>query len=250
MKLRSPLLQGLVASTMATTVRAWMSTMRYEAVYDDPLVDPAHHTNEPFIYVLWHEHMGVPIYLRADCGIAILVSKHRDADALDVIARRSGFECVRGSTARGGAAALRELVERGQRQHLVITPDGPQGPRRTMAAGPVYLASKLGRPIVPMGFAADRAWRTPTWDQFLIPKPFARVKAWMGAPITVPADLDREGLEAARARVEGELNRVTEAAEAWAAGGPTPAGAAKARRERTSRRPRAIARNDDARRAA
>jgi lysophospholipid acyltransferase (LPLAT)-like uncharacterized protein len=250
MKITSPLLQGLVASTIATTVRAWMSTLRYEVSYDDPSVDPAHQANEPFIYVLWHEHMGIPIYLRANCGIAILISKHRDADALGVIASRSGFECVRGSTARGGAAALRELVERGQRQHLVITPDGPRGPRRTLAAGPVYLASKLGRPIVPMSFGADRAWRTPTWDQFLIPKPFSRVKARLGAPISIAPDLDREGLEAARVRVEAELLRVTHEAEAWAAGGPAPANAQPARRERTDRRPKVIAPSDEARRAA
>ena len=55
--------------------------------------------------------------------------------------------------------------------NLTITPDGPRGPRRQLAQGPVYLASKLGMPIVAMGFGYDRPWRFNSWDRFAIPRP-------------------------------------------------------------------------------
>ena len=55
--------------------------------------------------------------------------------------------------------------------HLTITPDGPHGPRRRMAPGPIYLASKLGLPLVLMGYAYDRPWRLPSWDRFAVPRP-------------------------------------------------------------------------------
>ena len=58
--------------------------------------------------------------------------------------------------------------------HLTITPDGPRGPRRHMAPGPIYLASKLGLPLVLMGYAYDRPWRLHSWDRFAIPRPGSR----------------------------------------------------------------------------
>ena len=83
-----------------------------------------------------------------------------------------GFDCVRGSTYRGGARAIWELLERSRRQHLTITPDGPRGPRRQFAQGPIYLASRLQLPLVAMGFGYDRPWRVNSWDRFRRPAAF------------------------------------------------------------------------------
>ena len=129
------------------------------------------------IYIFWHEYILLPLYLRGHCNLAMLLSQHRDADILSHVASHLGFEFVRGSSLRGGAAALRELLRRSQKMNLTITPDGPRGPRRQLAQGPVYLASKLGLPIVPMGFGYDRPWRFNSWDRFAIPPPFPRARA-------------------------------------------------------------------------
>lgn len=230
MKLRVPGLTGATGYAIANALRSWMSTLRYEVVYEDRRGDPAAGIGGPRIYLVWHEYMTAPIYLRAGCRISILVSRHRDADLLESIARHSGYDCVRGSTARGGAAALKSLVEHGKHRNLVITPDGPRGPRRRLAAGPVFLASKLGLPIVPMGFGFDRCWRLGSWDRFAIARPFTTCRTWLGRELCVPAGLDRQGIETQRLRVEGELRRVTESAEAWAAGVARPPGAEPATR--------------------
>lgn len=236
MKLRVPALTGPLGFSIASGIRAWMSTVRYQGVFEARNVDPALGIGGPRIYLVWHENMLAPIYLRAGCRVAILVSQHRDADLLEAIASHSshsGYECVRGSTYRGGATALRKLVERGRDGNLVITPDGPRGPRRRLAAGPIYLASKLGMPIVPMGFGFTNPWRLSSWDRFAIPKPFSGCRVHLGSEIRLPQGIDRSEVEEARRHVESELNRVTESAEAWAAGGATPEGA-----ERVGRRKR------------
>jgi hypothetical protein len=104
--------------------------------------------------------------------------------------------------------------------HLTITPDGPRGPRRQLAPGCVFLASKLGLPLVAMGFGYDRPWRVPgTWDQFAVPRPGARARAVVSGEIFIPPDLDRDGLEHFRQQTEQLLNRATEDAELWAASG-------------------------------
>jgi hypothetical protein len=93
-----------------------------------------------------------------------------------------------------------------------------------LAQGPIYLASKLQLPLVVMGFGYDRPWRANSWDQFAVPRPYSRARAVIGPPLTLPADLDRDGLETCRVRVERLLNCFTEEAEAWAMAGSRKAG--------------------------
>ena len=207
---------GLLA---AQGIRAWMSTLEYRALHYDPSIDPKLGCRQPRLYVFWHEYILIPLYLRGHCDLAMLLSRHRDADVLTRVAYHMGFQCVRGSSNRGAAAALLEMSRLGKRMHLTITPDGPRGPRRKMAVGAVYLASKLGLPIVPLGLGADRPWRMKSWDRHAIARPFSQVRGVMGPAINIPPDLDRDQLEVCRQRVENLLNDLTLEAEDWAASG-------------------------------
>jgi lysophospholipid acyltransferase (LPLAT)-like uncharacterized protein len=214
-------LGGLLA---AEGIRAWMGTLDYRIVFYDRSVDPALGIGGPRIYIFWHENILIPLYLRGHCHLAMLLSQHGDADILARVAYHLGFDCVRGSTYRGGARAIWELTDRSKRQHLTITPDGPRGPRRQMAQGPIYLASRLQLPLVPMGFGYDRPWRTKSWDRFAVPRPFSRARAVIGPPLLVPPHLDRDGMDHCRQRVERLLNDLTCEAETWAAHGTRKAG--------------------------
>ncbi len=220
MKLGSPLLTHLGALLAASAARRWMASLDYRVAYFDPAIDPARRDCQgQKIYVFWHEYILFPIYLRGHCNLAMLLSRHRDADILSRVAYHLGFECVRGSTYRGAGTAIRQLLRRSQHMHLTITPDGPRGPRRRLAQGPIYLASKLGMPVVAMGFGYDRPWRVSSWDRFAIPRPMSRARAVVSHEISVPAGLDRAGVEQWRQYVERVLNRLTDAAEDWAASG-------------------------------
>jgi lysophospholipid acyltransferase (LPLAT)-like uncharacterized protein len=210
-------LGGLLASA---AVRTWMSTLDYKVSFYDPTVDPIdERCRGQKIYIFWHEYILFPLHMRGNSNLAMLLSRHRDADILLEVARHMGFDCVRGSTFAGGAAALRELERKGQSMNLAITPDGPRGPRRVLAQGPIYLSSKLGMPIVAMGFGYDNPWRLGSWDRFAIPKPYARARAVVSPELHIPPDLDREGVEHYRLKVETMLNRLTCEAEAWAEAG-------------------------------
>jgi lysophospholipid acyltransferase (LPLAT)-like uncharacterized protein len=205
-------------------VRAWMRTLDYRAVFYDRSTDPVLGFDRARIYVFWHENILIPLYLRGHCNLAMLLSQHGDADILARVAQKFGFDCVRGSTYKGAARAIWELTDRSRRQHLTITPDGPRGPRRRMAQGPIYLASRLQLPLVVMGFGYDRPWRANSWDRFAMPRPFSRARAVIGPPMTLPPNLDRASLEHCRLRAERLLNCLTCEAEAWAAAGTPKAG--------------------------
>ena len=207
---------GLLASQ---SIRAWMRTMEYRALYYDRSLDPMYGCTQPRIYVFWHEYILVPLYLRGHCDLAMLLSKHRDAEILARVAAHMGFDCVRGSTNRGSTAALMDLRRRGRYMHLTITPDGPRGPRRKLAVGPIYLASRLGLPLVPLGFGIDRPWRMKSWDRFAVPKPFSQIRGIVGPEVRVPDNLNREQLEQYRQGLEHLLNDLTTESERWAESG-------------------------------
>jgi hypothetical protein len=89
-----------------------------------------------------------------------------------------------------------------------------------LAPGSVFLASKLGLPLVLMGYGYDRPRRVrKAWDQFAIPRLGSRARAVVSDEIFIPSDLNRDGLEQHRQMVERRLNDLTDEAEHWAAAG-------------------------------
>ena len=226
--------------------RAWMRTLEYRVLYHDFTVDPVFaECRGPNLYVFWHEYILFPLYLREHNFLTMLLSQHRDADILSDVATRMGFEFVRGSTKRGGERAIRELFSAGRSRHLAITPDGPRGPRRHMAPGAVYLASRLGMPIVAIGFGYDRPWRLKSWDRFAIPRPFCRARAVVSNEIFVPPNLSRDGIEEYRMRIQDLLNELTSQAEDWAASGRVLTGEQKVIKAPAAHPPGALSRTSN-----
>jgi lysophospholipid acyltransferase (LPLAT)-like uncharacterized protein len=221
MRITNALVMKLGGLAITVVTRQWMRTLDYQACFYDAHVDPAAPTFEgPVIFLFWHEYIPFPFYLRGNCHIAMLLSRHQDAEWLSQAARHMGFGTVRGSTSRGGVAALRELMRTSATKNLAITPDGPRGPRRRLASGCIFASSRLGIPLVPFGLGYNRPWRIRrAWDHFAVPRPYSRARAVVGPTVQIPANLDREGVERYRVRVEQLLNMLTQRAEHWAESG-------------------------------
>jgi lysophospholipid acyltransferase (LPLAT)-like uncharacterized protein len=143
------------------------------------------------------------------------VSRHADGQVLGALIRATGMRVVHGSTSRGGVSAVRALLQPGT-EHLAVTPDGPRGPRRVVQPGVVYLASRTGLRIVPIGVGYRRPWRVGSWDAFAIPRPFSRVRCIFGEPLAVPGGLTLSELNVHSQHVQTELDRLTAAAQVWA----------------------------------
>jgi hypothetical protein len=148
--------------------------------------------------------------------MVVLISSHADGQLLESLIRRLGMGAVQGSSTRGGVKAVRELCrEDSPWRHIAVTPDGPRGPRRVVQPGLVYIASRTGMAIRPVGVAYGRCWRTKSWDQFAIPKPWTKGVSILGPHIFVPPDLPAEGLEEYRIRVQTEMDKATATAQLW-----------------------------------
>ncbi|RMF41026.1 MAG: DUF374 domain-containing protein [Planctomycetota bacterium] len=203
-----------------SAIKAWWSTLNYRMARYDPTADPADaRFCGPAIFIFWHEYIPTPLYARPHCRLSMLLSQHQDAELLSHIASLSGLGTVRGSSYRGGSAALRELIHLGRGRNLAITPDGPRGPRRRVAPGCIFLSSRLQIPIIGFGVGYDSPWRIrKAWDQFAIPRPFSRCRAIFGPRIQVPDGIQRDEIEDYRRYVERVLEQLTTTAEQWAEG--------------------------------
>lgn len=204
----------LAAVSAAGLVRAWLATVRARARSSDGRVHPPDPDAERLIYAFWHESFLAPAKIRTP--IKVLISQSADGELIAQVCKHLGLGTIRGSSKRGGAQALLQLLRDGENTHLAITPDGPRGPRRQVKTGVVLLASLTGLPIVPLGVGFTHAWRFRSWDRFAIPRPFSTITGVLGEPLIVPPDLDDMGIEQQRRRIEDALLTTTRAAEQWA----------------------------------
>ncbi|HEV2149180.1 MAG TPA: lysophospholipid acyltransferase family protein [Longimicrobiaceae bacterium] len=162
------------------------------------------------VLVLWHGRLLPCTYWNRHRRLVTVVSQHRDGEYISRVVQKWGYTTVRGSSSRRAAGALRELVRylRAGRS-VAITPDGPRGPRQVMKPGALLAAQLTGAPIIPGAGGASRAWWFGSWDRFLVPKPFSRVRIAYGEPIWVPRDADDADLEQISREVEARLNELT-----------------------------------------
>jgi len=179
------------------------ATWRVEIVGDDPRDErDAKSSAVAHLAALFHESMLPCAWFFRDRRYSVAVSRSRDGDLIRATLLPLGYsEPARGSSSRGGSAALLGLV----RQHgggttVAVLVDGPRGPARVAKPGIVSLARLAQSPIQPVAFSARPAVRLGSWDQSLLPLPFARVVCAFGKPIEVDVDAD-EGRERATARI-------------------------------------------------
>ncbi len=158
------------------------------------------------IVALWHGRMllGLPQHALHDWHV--LVSPSRDGDISESLLQRFRYKVIRGSSSRGGARALREMVGVLRTGALlIITPDGPRGPRHAMNPGLAWLARATGYPVVPVGFGVDRAWRMKSWDRFTIPRPWAHITITFGEPVHIARAADEATLENATVQIKERM---------------------------------------------
>jgi len=154
--------------------------------------------NVPLIFIFWHRHILFVIHQFRHCGARPLISLSSDGELVAAVAREFGMFPVRGSSSKGGARAFLELVRsvREETSQVLITADGPKGPARRVKEGTVQLAAKTGAWVVPVSWAATRVKvMEKSWDRFLVPLPFGRIRFAYGRPLRVEPGLDPATIE-------------------------------------------------------
>jgi lysophospholipid acyltransferase (LPLAT)-like uncharacterized protein len=200
----------LLGRAAALVLRVLGATWRIRSEGPDPRLVPGHDAAE--VAAFWHRNVLIASYCYRDQRFSVAVSRSRDGGRITALLTALGYkQPPRGSSTRGGAAALRELLNLVRDGTTVsIQPDGPQGPARVAKIGVVTLARLAERPITPVGFSARPCLRFRSWDGTLLPLPFARVVCRYGEALKVPGGADDEEEERIRAELDRRLDALTD----------------------------------------
>ncbi len=161
------------------------------------------------IYIIWHNQSFLNTYWWRKRRIVVMTSRSFDGEYFTRFIHRFGFGAVRGSSTRGGATAMVEMIRLMRAGcPTALTPDGPKGPPYLAKMGPVILAKKSGHPMLPMGITPTHYWELPTWDGYQVAKPFTRARLRLSSPIFVPADANESLLETKREELQRALEEL------------------------------------------
>lgn len=156
-------------------------------------------SNEPILVAFWHGDLIMQPFtykhIRPSRTIRTLISDHRDGETITKIVEFLGIGSIRGSSSKGGVKALLNAIKEIKNGvDIAITPDGPRGPRYSVADGIVAIAQKSGAKIVIFNSKPSNYWQFNSWDKFVIPKPFGTIDFFISEP------LDITGLEMEEAK--------------------------------------------------
>jgi lysophospholipid acyltransferase (LPLAT)-like uncharacterized protein len=154
-------------------------------------------SNAAGIYPCWHSRFMMLLAIKEIGCFQAVASAHRDANHLHGVLEYYGHEVIRGSSRRNALSAMRAILALDKStMRLVLTPDGPLGPRFQIKGGVLKLAQRYDLPIVPMTYSATHAIILGTWDRFIIPLPFiSRIVVDFGAPIKAAALVNEDQLQ-------------------------------------------------------
>jgi lysophospholipid acyltransferase (LPLAT)-like uncharacterized protein len=205
LKLRTILSSELVITLLYRLSRLYSATLRLRIENEAAWLNHLHKGGKVLLCA-WHQQFFAAIRHFQAYGKycpGIMISRSRDGAMIAGVARRSGWRPVRGSSSKGGQAALKKMISHLERfrlaGHIV---DGPRGPAGEVKAGVIRMAQATGAVIVPFYVSADRRWLFNSWDRFLLPKPFSRVTLRFEAPIHLEDVMDNGGFERQRRRLE------------------------------------------------
>jgi lysophospholipid acyltransferase (LPLAT)-like uncharacterized protein len=199
--------------------RAWIHSLRFDDGGGLSRITEVADSGRSVILSFWHaELFALGGYgMRFMPGrLATLVSESRDGELIAQIVTRIGYGTVRGSSSRSGLKALMGLKKHLEQGRIVVlTVDGPRGPRHKVKDGAVYLAHHTGALLFPVRSQPRTMHEFKgSWDHFQLPRPFTRCQVLFGQPLefleakATSEMLVREGL-----RLEGAMHSTITGAE-------------------------------------
>ena len=151
---------------------------------------PKNDNKEAMIICMWHGDLMSQPYnyfaFRKNGIVKAMISHNKDGEIITKLVSNFKIGAVRGSTSKGAAkvmiSAIKELKDGND---IAITPDGPRGPRYSIADGIVAIAKKSGKNIVCFNSIPTKYWQFKSWDKFVLPKPFGKIDFYISEPFSV-----------------------------------------------------------------
>lgn len=173
-------------------------------------------SKSPFILVFFHGRQFLLVHQLRSWPNTIMTSISYMGEIQARILKMFGYKTIKGSSSRGGARVLAEMINHIRRGRIgTFAVDGPRGPFREVKPGAVFAAKKLGVPVVPV---STSAWPSllieNVWDRYLLPLPFSRALVQFGEPIFLDRDFTEESIKQDCRRIGRALEELEAEADA------------------------------------
>jgi len=151
---------------------------------------PKLNDDEAFVFVAWHgDLLGQPFnykHCRPNGTVKTMISKNKDGEIISKVYSLLGVQSIRGSSSKGAAKALISTIkEIKSGSDVALTPDGPRGPRFSVADGVVAIAQKSSSKVIVLNTKPSSYWQFNSWDKFVLPKPFGKIDFYMSEPYDI-----------------------------------------------------------------
>ena len=205
--------QRRLMKSLGRFVKCWQQTLAYTNL--ERMQTLLHSGEKGAIVLLWHNRIfpvlgafkQIP---QTDFIVHALVSASRDGARLAYFLEAQGMRTIRGSSSRRAATATRELLQiLNAGEHVVITVDGPRGPCYRAQAGAALLVQSTGAPVYFFGAECESCRELESWDRFMVPAPWSRVRLTMDH-MSLPTTLrGREQRRDIQVRIQAKLAGIT-----------------------------------------
>jgi len=186
-------------------IRFYSWTFRLQVVNEGAWKE-CHKNGGTVLLCTWHQHFfGAIRHFQSYHAYkpGLMISKSKDGQIIAEVARRSGWDPIRGSSSRGGLEAMLKIIDKLKKDRLVgHIVDGPRGPAGEVKAGVIRISHAADAVIVPFYIQADKAWYFNSWDHFMLPKPFSKVTLLFDEMVKFPATTDNELFENQRIQLQ------------------------------------------------
>lgn len=195
---KNKLLPYCIAYTAKISLRILLRTCRIEIQGLEDFIAAA--SRSPCILMLWHNRLIILAEILNSAApqfnYTAFISKSRDGDPLALLAKSYKKGKVLRVPHNARHRALSKMIDhlKEKQEVILITPDGPRGPRYIVKPGIVLAARESSAKIIPFSWSANRTWKLPTWDIMQIPKPFSKIKVIFGSALTLPQE-QKQSLE-------------------------------------------------------
>lgn len=153
-----------------------------------------HHPKElkdkVYVVAFWHGELLMQPFnyqkLKPKGKVSAMISEHKDGESITKTVEYLGIHSIRGSSSKGGAKALIGAIKELKRgDDIAITPDGPRGPRHSVADGIVAISQKTKSKILLFNCKPSNYWQFNSWDKFIVPKPFGTIDFYISEPLDI-----------------------------------------------------------------
>ena len=187
---------GWLIPRLVRTMIKTISRTASIAVVGVEAIDDLESKGQEVIIVFFHGRQLLLVDHLRGRKVSVMSSYSRDGELQARTLAGFGYEIVRGSATRGGAGGLiglKRLMEDGYHSSFAV--DGPRGPIHEVKPGAVFLAKKVGAPLLPLISSAKPARIfSKAWDRYMLPYPFCRGAVLYGDPIYLDSDMGEEAL--------------------------------------------------------